>query len=115
MLTVMMILINLLQRVVPQLYTVHGSELLERLTNVSEQSLNLYSLMESIVKAVGYASCIAIPLALGAAIYTGYLIPSTLRRKIKPMIELLVAMTSGIVGMGVLVITIIRATLNRAN
>jgi phosphate transport system permease protein len=49
-------------------------------------------------KAALYGMLIAVPLALGAAIYTGYFLPTRRRNQVKPMIEMLEAFPTVVLG-----------------
>ncbi|MEE4279033.1 MAG: ABC transporter permease subunit [Halieaceae bacterium] len=49
-------------------------------------------------KAALYAMVLAVPLALGAAIYTGYFLPPRRRNQVKPAIEMLEAFPTVVIG-----------------
>jgi len=49
-------------------------------------------------KAALYGMVLAVPLALGAAIYTGYFLPTRRRNQVKPMIEMLEAFPTVVLG-----------------
>ena len=49
-------------------------------------------------KAALYGMLIAVPVAIGAAIYTGYFLPQRLRNRVKPAIELLEAFPTVVLG-----------------
>lgn len=60
--------------------------------------LSLSPLLYGTFKAALYGMCFAIPLALGAAVYTGYFLPPRLRNRIKPAIEMLEAFPTVVLG-----------------
>lgn len=49
-------------------------------------------------KAALYGMLVAVPIAFGAAIYTGYLLPQRLRNRVKPTVELLEAVPTVVLG-----------------
>ncbi|MBD7975592.1 ABC transporter permease subunit [Serpens gallinarum] len=63
-----------------------------------EPKLSLAPLAFGTLKAAFYAMLLAAPLAICAAIYTAYFMAPTLRRKVKPVIELMEAMPTVILG-----------------
>ncbi|WP_164078381.1 ABC transporter permease subunit [Alteromonas facilis] len=70
-------------------------------TNATDYQLAKYSLvplMIGSIKASMVALLIAIPLALGAAVYTAFFVHPRLRAKIKPAIEMLEAIPSVVIG-----------------
>jgi len=64
----------------------------------SEAKLSLVPLSFGTLKAAFYAMLLATPLALAAAIYTAYFTAPALRRKVKPLIELMAALPTVILG-----------------
>lgn len=67
-------------------------------TNDFEPKLSLAPLTFGTLKAAFYTLLLAAPLAIGAAIYTAYFMTPALRRKIKPVIELMEALPTVILG-----------------
>lgn len=63
-----------------------------------EPKMSLAPLTFGTLKAAFYAMLLAAPLAVAAAIYTAYFMAPTLRRKVKPVIELMEAMPTVILG-----------------
>jgi phosphate transport system permease protein len=63
-----------------------------------EPKLSLSPLAFGTLKAAFYAMLLAAPLAICAAIYTAYFMAPTLRRKVKPVIELMEALPTVILG-----------------
>ncbi|MFF7707339.1 ABC transporter permease subunit [Pseudomonas sp. NPDC007930] len=63
-----------------------------------EPKLSLAPLTYGTLKAAFYAMLLAAPLAIAAAIYTGYFMAPPMRRKVKPVIELMEAMPTVILG-----------------
>ncbi len=63
-----------------------------------EPKLSLAPLAFGTLKAAFYAMLLAAPLAICAAFYTAYFMAPTLRRKIKPVIELMEALPTVILG-----------------
>ncbi len=63
-----------------------------------EPKLSLAPLAFGTLKAAFYAMLLAAPLAICAAIYTAYFMAPTLRRKVKPVIELMEALPTVILG-----------------
>jgi phosphate transport system permease protein len=63
-----------------------------------EPKLSLAPLTFGTLKAAFYAMLMAAPLAVAAAIYTAYFMAPGLRRKVKPVIELMEAMPTVILG-----------------
>ncbi len=63
-----------------------------------EPKLSLAPLAFGTLKAAFYAMLLAAPLAICAAIYTAYFMAAPLRRKIKPVIELMEALPTVILG-----------------
>nr|WP_232849722.1 ABC transporter permease subunit [Bowmanella yangjiangensis] len=66
--------------------------------DVSQAKYSLVPLVIGSLKAAILALIIAIPLAVGAAIYTAYFVPARLRNWLKPGIELLEAVPSVVIG-----------------
>lgn len=66
--------------------------------NDVEAKLSLVPLTFGTLKAAFYTMLLATPLAIGAAIYTGYFMAPALRRKVKPVIELMAALPTVILG-----------------
>lgn len=64
-----------------------------------EPKLSLSVLVFGSLKGVFYASLIGIPIALLAAIYTGLFLPGWLRGIVKPVIEIMAAIPSVVVGL----------------
>ncbi|WP_277961451.1 ABC transporter permease subunit [Pseudomonas sp. RIT-To-2] len=67
-------------------------------TSDFEPKLSLSPLTFGTLKAAFYAMFLAAPLAVAAAIYTAYFMAPGLRRKVKPVIELMEAMPTVILG-----------------
>ena len=67
-------------------------------TNDFEQKLSLVPLSFGTLKAAFYAMLFAAPLAICGAIYTAYFMTPLMRRKIKPLIELMEALPTVILG-----------------
>ena len=67
-------------------------------TSDFEPKLSLAPLTFGTLKAAFYAMFLAAPLAIAAAIYTAYFMAPGLRRKVKPVIELMEAMPTVILG-----------------
>ncbi len=67
-------------------------------TSDFEPKLSLAPLTFGTLKAAFYAMFLAAPLAVAAAIYTAYFMAPGLRRKVKPVIELMEAMPTVILG-----------------
>lgn len=63
-----------------------------------EAKYSLIPLVVGSVKSAFYALLIAVPLSLGAAIYSGYFLSASNRKIIKPTIELLEAVPSVVIG-----------------
>nr|WP_225779786.1 ABC transporter permease subunit [Pseudomonas sp. Marseille-Q3773] len=63
-----------------------------------EPKLSLSPLTFGTLKAAFYAMVLAAPLAIAAAIYTAYFMAPGMRRKVKPVIELMEAMPTVILG-----------------
>ena len=63
-----------------------------------EPKLSLAPLTFGTLKAAFYAMILAAPLAVAAAVYTGYCMAPALRRKVKPVIELMEALPTVILG-----------------
>nr|WP_314398959.1 ABC transporter permease subunit [Pseudomonas lundensis] len=63
-----------------------------------EPKMSLAPLTFGTLKAAFYAMLLAAPLAVAAAIYTAYFMVPSLRRKVKPVIELMEAMPTVILG-----------------
>jgi phosphate transport system permease protein len=64
----------------------------------NEPKLSLAPLAFGTLKAAFYAMLVATPLAIAAALYTAYFMAPVLRRKIKPVIELMEALPTVILG-----------------
>ncbi len=64
----------------------------------NEPKLSLAPLAFGTLKAAFYAMLVATPLAIAAALYTAYFMAPALRRKIKPVIELMEALPTVILG-----------------
>ncbi|MFK8041718.1 ABC transporter permease subunit [Congregibacter sp.] len=60
--------------------------------------LSLSPLLYGTFKAALYGMLLAVPLALGAAVYTGYFLPPRIRNRIKPSIEMLEAFPTVVLG-----------------
>ncbi|WP_088329744.1 ABC transporter permease subunit [Lacimicrobium sp. SS2-24] len=70
-------------------------------TTSADSSQAKYSLVPLVIgslKAALVALIVAIPLALGAAVYTAYFVPDSLRNWLKPSIEMLEAVPSVVIG-----------------
>ena len=63
-----------------------------------EPKLSLAPLTYGTLKAAFYAMLLAAPLAVAAAVYTAYFMAPRMRRKVKPVIELMEAMPTVILG-----------------
>lgn len=63
-----------------------------------EPKLSLAPLTFGTLKAAFYAMLLAAPLAIAAAIYTAYFMAPSMRRKVKPVIELMEALPTVILG-----------------
>ncbi len=63
-----------------------------------EPKYSLAPLTFGTLKAAFYAMLFAAPLALGAAMFTGYFMSPALRRRIKPLIELMEALPTVVIG-----------------
>lgn len=63
-----------------------------------EPKLSLAPLTFGTLKAAFYAMILAAPLAVAAAVYTGYFMAPALRRKVKPVIEMMEALPTVILG-----------------
>ncbi|OED42048.1 phosphate ABC transporter permease [Endozoicomonas sp. (ex Bugula neritina AB1)] len=66
--------------------------------NDFEPKLSLTPLSFGTLKAAFYAMLLATPLAIAAAIYTAYFMAPVMRRKVKPVIELMEALPTVILG-----------------
>ena len=64
-----------------------------------EPKLSLVPLAFGTLKAAFYAMLLAAPLAVAAAVYTAYFMAPGMRRKVKPVIELMEAMPTVILGL----------------
>ena len=64
----------------------------------NEPKLSLAPLAFGTLKAAFYAMLLAAPLAIAAAIYTAYFMAPAMRRKVKPVIELMEALPTVILG-----------------
>ncbi|MBB1518448.1 ABC transporter permease subunit [Aquipseudomonas guryensis] len=64
----------------------------------NEPKLSLAPLTFGTLKAAFYAMLLAAPLAIAAAIYTAYFMAPAMRRKVKPVIELMEALPTVILG-----------------
>ncbi|HSX86825.1 MAG TPA: ABC transporter permease subunit, partial [Pseudomonas sp.] len=64
----------------------------------NEPKLSLSPLAFGTLKAAFYAMLLAAPLAIAAALYTAYFMAPALRRKVKPVIELMEALPTVILG-----------------
>ncbi|WP_040362272.1 ABC transporter permease subunit [Congregibacter litoralis] len=60
--------------------------------------LSLSPLLYGTFKAAIYGMLLAIPLSLGAAVYTGYFLPPRIRNRVKPSIEMLEAFPTVVLG-----------------
>lgn len=60
--------------------------------------LSLSPLLYGTFKAALYGMLLAIPLSLGAAVYTGYFLPPRIRNRVKPAIEMLEAFPTVVLG-----------------
>ncbi|WOJ93995.1 ABC transporter permease subunit [Congregibacter variabilis] len=60
--------------------------------------LSLSPLLYGTFKAALYGMLLAVPLSLGAAVYTGYFLPPRIRNRIKPSIEMLEAFPTVVLG-----------------
>ncbi len=67
-------------------------------TDDFEAKFSLIPLSFGTLKAALYAMMFAVPIALSAAIYTAFFMPTSLRRKVKPTIELMEALPTVIIG-----------------
>ncbi len=67
-------------------------------TNDFEQKLSLMPLSFGTLKAAFYAMLLGAPLAICGAIYTAYFMTPVMRRKIKPLVELMEALPTVILG-----------------
>lgn len=67
-------------------------------SNDFEPKYSLVPLSFGTLKAAFYAMLIAAPLAICGAIYTGYFMAPVLRRKVKPLIELMEALPTVVLG-----------------
>lgn len=67
-------------------------------TNDFEPKFSLMPLAFGTLKAAFYAMIVATPLAIGGAIFTAYFMAPAMRRKIKPIIELMEALPTVILG-----------------
>lgn len=67
-------------------------------TDESEPKLSLVPVVFGTLKAAFYALCFAIPLALAGAIYTAYFMSSSMRKVVKPTIEIMEALPTVILG-----------------
>ncbi|MEJ6655344.1 MAG: ABC transporter permease subunit [Pseudomonas sp.] len=67
-------------------------------TTEFEPKLSLSPLTFGTLKAAFYAMILATPLAIGAAVYTAYFMAPSLRRKVKPVIEMMEALPTVILG-----------------
>lgn len=63
-----------------------------------EAKFSLVPISFGTIKAALYAMLFAVPIALSAAVYTAYFMPSSLRKKVKPTIELMEALPTVILG-----------------
>ncbi|GGD66000.1 ABC transporter permease subunit [Lacimicrobium alkaliphilum] len=66
--------------------------------DTAQAKYSLVPLVVGSLKAALFALMVAIPLALGAAIYTAYFVPDSLRSWLKPGIEMLEAVPSVVIG-----------------
>ena len=67
-------------------------------TNEFEPKYSLVPLSFGTLKAAFYAMLLAAPLAICGAIFTGYFMASGMRRKVKPLIELMEALPTVVLG-----------------
>lgn len=67
-------------------------------TNEFEPKYSLVPLSFGTLKAAFYAMLVAAPLAICGAIFTGYFMASAMRRKVKPLIELMEALPTVVLG-----------------
>ena len=67
-------------------------------TNEFEPKYSLVPLSFGTLKAAFYAMLLAAPLAICGAIYTGYFMAPAMRRKVKPLIELMEALPTVVLG-----------------
>lgn len=67
-------------------------------TNEFEPKYSLVPLSFGTLKAAFYAMLLAAPLAICGAIFTGYFMASAMRRKVKPLIELMEALPTVVLG-----------------
>ncbi len=67
-------------------------------SNEFEPKYSLVPLSFGTLKAAFYAMLLAAPLAICGAIYTGYFMAPTMRRKVKPLIELMEALPTVVLG-----------------
>ncbi len=67
-------------------------------TNAFEPKYSLVPLSFGTLKAAFYAMLLAAPLAICGAVYTGYFMAPTMRRKVKPLIELMEALPTVVLG-----------------
>lgn len=67
-------------------------------TDENEPKLSLVPIVFGTLKAAIYALCFAIPLALAGAIYTAYFMSSSMRKVVKPTIEIMEALPTVILG-----------------
>lgn len=63
-----------------------------------EAKFSLVPISFGTIKAALYAMLFAVPIALSAAIYTAYFMPPSLRKKVKPTIEIMEALPTVILG-----------------
>jgi len=63
-----------------------------------EQKLNLVPLLIGTLKAAFVALIIAMPLAIGSAIFVGFFTPLSIRNRIKPAVEIIAAFPSVVIG-----------------
>jgi phosphate transport system permease protein len=63
-----------------------------------EPKFSLVPLVAGTFKAALWAMVFSLPLALSAAIYTGFFMPGAMRRRVKPLIELMEAVPTVLVG-----------------
>ncbi|MDF2179426.1 ABC transporter permease subunit [Aliiglaciecola sp. CAU 1673] len=66
--------------------------------DLSQAKYSLVPLFIGSFKAAIFALCIAIPVAVGGAVYTAYFMPQAVRNWVKPSIELLEAIPSVVIG-----------------
>ena len=67
-------------------------------TDAAEPKLGLWPLIFGTLKATVYAMLFAIPVAIGAAIFSSEFLPPSLSRRIKPVIELMASLPSVVLG-----------------